>query len=91
MPDVLTLFVERLPTPIGDLVILADEAGHLRSVDWTDHEPRLDRLLRRRYGAAFRLEPRGISGSLGSSLSAYFESERNSALSPYPCLQALLL
>jgi len=73
VPEVLVLSVDRLPTPIGELVILEDDSGHLRSVDWTDHEPRLDRLLRQRYGTAFRLEPRRIPGALATSLSAYFK------------------
>ncbi|MET0429919.1 MAG: methylated-DNA--[protein]-cysteine S-methyltransferase [Microvirga sp.] len=74
-PDVLVLSVDRLATPIGELVILEDESGRLRSVDWTDHEPRLDRLLRQRYGTAFRLQPRRVPGVLATSLSAYFAGD----------------
>lgn len=40
----------RLETPIGVLVLLQDADGALRALDWTDHEERMQRLLRRHYG-----------------------------------------
>ena len=47
-----------MDTPIGELTVVADEQGRLRAVDWTDHEPRLRRLLRLHYGEhGFALEP----------------------------------
>ena len=53
MPDSqaasLALRCERLATPIGELMILLDEHGRLRGVDWSDHAERLRTLLRRQY------------------------------------------
>jgi len=45
------LLLDRLPTPIGEAVLVTDEEGRLRVFDWTDHEPRMRVLLRRQYGA----------------------------------------
>lgn len=46
----LRLMVDRFPTPIGEMVILADHEGNLRAADWTEHEPRMLQLLKRQYG-----------------------------------------
>ena len=46
----LDLLVDRLQTPIGELLIVADRAGKLRTIDWTDHEARMRQLLDRYYG-----------------------------------------
>ena len=50
MPEQLQLSLERIPTPIGELLIVTDCDGNLRAVDWADYEPRMRRLLRRHYG-----------------------------------------
>ena len=58
MSEPLHLLIDRVDTPIGELVIIADHDGNLRVVDWTDHKERMLRLLRRHYGAnGFKLEP----------------------------------
>ena len=73
MTEILRLFIDRLATPIGQMVLIADEAGRLRSIDWTDHEPRLLRLLRLHYGEVIsRVEPRKDPGGLTSAMMAYF-------------------
>jgi methylated-DNA-[protein]-cysteine S-methyltransferase len=46
----LVLEVERLPTPLGEMLVLGDRNGFLRAVDWKDCEPRMHALLRRQYG-----------------------------------------
>jgi methylated-DNA-[protein]-cysteine S-methyltransferase len=58
MPDVLKLFIDRIDTPIGELLLVADVTGKLRAIDWSDYESRMLRLLRRHYGKdGFTLEP----------------------------------
>ena len=47
MREPLELLVDRLNTPIGELLIIADRDGKLRTIDWTDHEARMRRLLDR--------------------------------------------
>jgi len=42
-------FLERIPTPIGLMLVLSDEQQRLRAVDWEDYESRMHLLLRRQY------------------------------------------
>ncbi len=74
MSHELHLFSEILTTPIGTLMILSDEEGHLRAVDWTDHEERMRRLLARQYGDAPMTIAAGSQRSAAAlALAAYFE------------------
>lgn len=58
MSNPLQLIIDRVDTPIGEMLIIGDHDGNLRAVDWTDHEARILRLLRRQYGEnGFKLEP----------------------------------
>ena len=43
--------LDRLQTPIGVALLVTDEAGMLRALDWEDHELRMRGLLRLHYGA----------------------------------------
>jgi len=45
------LRLDRLATPIGEALLVTDEAGRLRAFDWADREPAMARLLRLHYGA----------------------------------------
>ncbi len=47
---ILTLRRETLASPVGIVVILTDEQGRLRAVDFEDYTPRMTRLLNRHYG-----------------------------------------
>ena len=38
MSKTLPMLIDRLNTPIGEMLIVADCEGNLRAVDWTDHE-----------------------------------------------------
>ena len=51
MPEPREFKLDRLATPVGELVIVADAEGRLRAIDWSDHESRMRRLLDRYYGA----------------------------------------
>ncbi len=73
MPETLRLLLDRIDTPIGELLIAADESGNLRAVDWTDHEARMLRLLRLHYGEnGFKLEPQRHPGALTQAIATYF-------------------
>lgn len=76
MTDVLHLLADRIQTPIGEMVIVMDEDGNLRAMDWKDHEVRMARLLRLHYGEkGFRLEATlGLNG-LSDAISRYFAGE----------------
>lgn len=76
MTEILQLRINRIDTPIGKMLIVADHDGNLRAIDWEDHEPRMHRLLRLHYGEnGFRCElhctPNGLTCAIGS----YFEGE----------------
>lgn len=78
----LCLFNETLETPIGTLVVITDERGDLRAIDWTDYEDRMRRLLIRHYGSdrmtltrALQLSPSALA------IAAYFEGDL-SAIEP---------
>ncbi len=76
MNEKLRLLVDRLKTPIGEMLIVADEQGNLRAVDWADYEARMRNLLRLHYGKdGFRLEPCINPSDLTYAISRYFDGE----------------
>jgi methylated-DNA-[protein]-cysteine S-methyltransferase len=76
MNEALELLIDRIDTPIGELMIVADHDGNLRAADWTDHDARMRRFLRIHYGeSGFKLEPNHNPGDLTSAISSYFAGE----------------
>jgi methylated-DNA-[protein]-cysteine S-methyltransferase len=76
MVEPLTLLVDRLQTPIGELLIVADGAGKLRTIDWTDHETRMRQLLNRYYGkGGYALQSARDPGGLTSAMRDYFKGD----------------
>jgi len=74
--EILQLLINRISTPIGEMLIVADHDGNLRAVDWIDHEARMRRLLRLHYGEnGFRLAPNRNLNSLTHAISSYFAGE----------------
>ena len=74
--EVLELRMDRIDTPTGEMLIVADHDGHLRAVDWTDHEARMRRLLRLHYGEdGFRLAPARNPNGLSHAIGSYFAGE----------------
>ena len=76
MPEQDRLLYDRLESPVGTVLILADDQGRLRAVDFGDYEDRLERLLERRVGrrldsVAAARDPFGLT----SKLAAYFEGD----------------
>jgi methylated-DNA-[protein]-cysteine S-methyltransferase len=68
------LDLDRLATPIGEALIVTDENGHLRALEWADYEERMARLLRRHYGS---LAPQSGSapGDIKRRLQRYFAGD----------------
>ena len=65
MAEHLELLIDRVATPIGELLVVADRDGNLRALDWTDHEARMRRLLDRHYGKdGYTLAPARDPGGL---------------------------
>jgi methylated-DNA-[protein]-cysteine S-methyltransferase len=76
MPNVLKLLIDRVETPIGELLLVADEAGKLRALDWSDYEERMLRLLRLHYGkSGFKLEAAQNPHGLSDTLKRYFAGD----------------
>jgi methylated-DNA-[protein]-cysteine S-methyltransferase len=76
MAEPIRLLIDRIATPIGELAVIADEAGRLRAVDWTDHDARTRRLLRLHYGAdGFSLTPAANPAGLSAAIDAYFAGD----------------
>ncbi len=76
MAERMRLRVDRTETPIGELMVVADEDGNLRGIDWVDHEERLRQLLRSQYGShRIQLEPAQDPGGLTRAMSAYFAGD----------------
>ena len=70
------LQLDRLPTPIGEALLVTDEAGVLRALDFHDHEARMLRLLRTHYGS-MALANGAAPGDVTSNLRRYFDGELN--------------
>ena len=70
------LLIDRLNTPIGELLLAADGAGRLRAVDWTDYEHRMLRLLRLHYRTdGYDLFPTHNPHGLRDKMKRYFEGD----------------
>jgi methylated-DNA-[protein]-cysteine S-methyltransferase len=79
-----TLFLERVDTPTGPMLMVTDNMQRLRALDWEDHEPRMRKLLRRYIGVqACRLEEAAYQSTAARALRAYFDG-RLDALSNLP-------
>ena len=76
MDTVLRLLVDRIGTPIGEMLIVADSQGNLRATFWTEHEARLDIVLQHQYGKnGFTLEPTCNPNGLTNAIGRYFAGE----------------
>jgi methylated-DNA-[protein]-cysteine S-methyltransferase len=76
MVEPLTLLIDRVKTPIGELAIVADEGGKLRAVEWTEHDDRMHRSFRLHYGEdGYALKKARNPAGLSAALRAYFDGE----------------
>jgi methylated-DNA-[protein]-cysteine S-methyltransferase len=76
MSEVLRLLMDRIDTPIGEMLVVSDREGNLRAVDWNEHEHRMRRSLRLQYGKdGFTIEEgRNVTG-LTDAIRRYFAGE----------------
>ncbi|WP_116812634.1 methylated-DNA--[protein]-cysteine S-methyltransferase [Steroidobacter cummioxidans] len=66
--------LECIATPIGDMLVVADEQDRLRALGWADLEERLKRQLTSRYGN-LQLRSQPVSTSIRNGLLAYLEGK----------------
>jgi methylated-DNA-[protein]-cysteine S-methyltransferase len=69
-----TFACDRLTTPIGTMLLVTDDAGVLRALDFEDYAARMKALLRLQYGAV-RLESGRAPKAMRSALSGYFKGD----------------
>jgi methylated-DNA-[protein]-cysteine S-methyltransferase len=69
-----TFMLDRLTTPIGTILLVTDEDGVLRALDFDDYEARMKELLRLHYGAVSLRSGRAPKATR-SALSAYFAGD----------------
>jgi O-6-methylguanine DNA methyltransferase len=71
------LHLERLPTAIGDMLIVTDDQDRLRALDFADFETRMRRLLSRHYGEVDltpRPSPSPASKAIGDYLTGNLDA-----------------
>lgn len=74
--------LERLETPIGQMLVMTDDQQRLRAVDWHDYEDHLAKLLARQYkGQTLHIQDRSHTikaSKAAQALQAYFEGDLTS-------------
>ncbi len=71
-----TFQLERFATPTGRMLVVNDAEGHLRFIDWEDHEARMQRLLARYYRkTTVALREVTRKSAARHALDAYFAGE----------------
>lgn len=66
--------MESIATPIGDMLVVADQQNRLRALGWADLKARLDRTLTVLYGEP-QLRSQPVARSIRDSLLAYLEGK----------------
>ncbi|MEO6600473.1 MAG: methylated-DNA--[protein]-cysteine S-methyltransferase [Polyangiaceae bacterium] len=71
-----TFQIERFGTPTGRMLVVNDDQGQLRAIDWEDHEERMERLFLRHYrNAPLILREVTRKSPARRALEAYFAGE----------------
>lgn len=71
-PERLTL--DRIETPLGEVLLVTDAEGAVRALDFKDFEPRMMKLLARHYGAVELLQGRAPE-PVRMAVRAYFDGD----------------
>lgn len=69
-----TLMLDRLPSPVGEVLLVTDAEGAVRALDFADYEPRMRRLLARHSPGATLVEGRAPD-PLRRAVTAYFHGD----------------
>ena len=69
-----TFGLDRLQTPIGVALLVTDDDGVLRALDWEDYAPRMKELLRLHHGAV-TLKEAQAPAAMRAALTGYFEGD----------------
>jgi methylated-DNA-[protein]-cysteine S-methyltransferase len=72
----LEFLTDLLATPIGELIYVCDREGALRMIDWSDHNPRGERLLNIHYGkGGYALTRQRDPFGITTRLATYFAGD----------------
>jgi methylated-DNA-[protein]-cysteine S-methyltransferase len=72
----LEFLTDSVATPIGELIYVCDRDGALRMIDWSDHNPRGQRLLDIHYGkGGYTLTRQHDPFGLSTRLAGYFNGD----------------
>ena len=75
-PPPLPLTLERIASPVGEVLLMSDDAGRVRVLDFEDYAERMARLLRRHYGPGGWSVREAVAPSVGRrALEAYFAGD----------------
>lgn len=66
--------LDRIASPVGEVLLVFDAEGRVRALDFEDYEPRMRRLLARAYGGAETADGRAPA-PIRAALDAYFAGE----------------
>lgn len=70
----MTLTLDRIPSPVGEVLVVVDVDGAVRALDFHDFEERMRRLLRRHYGEV-ALTPGRAPEAVREAVRAYFSGD----------------
>ncbi|MGE0796894.1 MAG: methylated-DNA--[protein]-cysteine S-methyltransferase [Lautropia sp.] len=72
----LAFFLERIPSPLGEMLLVTDDRQHLRAIEWHDAEDRMLQLMRRQYRGTF-VDLRGTTTASDATraMQAYFAGD----------------
>jgi methylated-DNA-[protein]-cysteine S-methyltransferase len=65
------LFLSKIPSPVGEMLLVTDEREHVRALDFEDHTARLHRLLREHYGT-YELVDGAAPAAIAAAFGRYF-------------------
>ena len=75
----LTLFEERFSTPLGEVVIWADDQDQIYALDWSDYTTRMRKLFQRQHPKkSYSVQPsspRSCASKAAKAVQRYFDGE----------------
>jgi O-6-methylguanine DNA methyltransferase len=70
------LMLDTYGSPLGEILLVSDNDGALRALDFADYEQRLRRLLRLHYGT-YQLDPTPAPLAVVNAMAGYFAGDLN--------------
>lgn len=76
MTELQRFVVDRVPSPLGTMLVVCDEDARLRALNFEEFEGRTQRSLRRHYGeGGYSLASGRAAGTVRDALAAFFAGE----------------